>query len=81
MPEDPELCKLLARSSKMENAQLNKCGLCKNDADLLILAFDPTSTPKNFSSSYKLIREIFRQQNPGAKSIQQPTYERGMQGD
>ena len=43
MPEDPELCKLLARSAKMENAQLNNCGLCKNDADLLILAFDPTS--------------------------------------
>jgi len=27
----------------MESAQLNNCGFVKNDADLLILAFDPSS--------------------------------------
>lgn len=42
-PTDPELVILLARSQNLSMVKLDKCGLGKNEADLLTLALDPTS--------------------------------------
>ena len=52
-PEDPDFVKLLARSQKLENVQLQQCNLNRQDADILLLALDPSR--KDFSSKIKVL--------------------------
>jgi len=65
---DPPLVQLITQSPKLVNLQFKQCSLNKSDADLFLLALDPTRP--NFKSKIKILNLSFNNLGKeGAKTL------------